>query len=232
VSAGQSLRLEQVTHVYPTPEGADQPLLSIDAWCFEPGQQVLLRGVSGSGKTTLLNIIAGLLQPTTGIISLGAQSIYALPEADRDRFRATFIGYAFQNHLLLPAWTALENVMLPLRFAGRFPQREWKPRATVLLERVGMHRHLNHRPRQLSTGQRLRVAIARALVNEPGLLLADEPTAALDSGAGETVISLMQEICAATQAILLVASHDPALSSHFSITLDLHQAHFPVMGTL
>jgi ABC-type lipoprotein export system ATPase subunit len=199
----------------------------IEQWCIEGGQQVLMRGVSGSGKTTLLNIMAGLLQPSSGEVYLGEQGLYQLAEAERDRFRAGQIGYAFQNHLLLPAWSALENVMLPLRFAGRFPEREWRSRATALLEQVGLGAYLDYRPRQLSTGQRLRVGIARALVNQPALVLADEPTAALDASAGEAVIRLLQGVCAESGATLILASHDPALDAYFPLQLQVQQARFP-----
>jgi putative ABC transport system ATP-binding protein len=186
----------------------------IPLWEIEAGQQVLLRGISGSGKTTLLNILAGLLRPTTGDVALGGKWLYALDEAGRDAFRRRTIGYVFQSHYLIPTLTAADNVGMPLAFGG-MAAAERRQRAGLMLERVGLDGHAGHRPAQLSVGQRLRVAIARAMVTEPALILADEPTAALDSGAAALVIDLLQSTCRERGATLLVASHDPSLDGRF-----------------
>ena len=196
-------------------------VLTMPNWTVDSGAQVLLRGISGSGKTTLLNILAGLLPPTAGSVWLDGQRIYDLPEARRDKLRAQRIGYVFQIHLLVPTLTALENVEMPLVFGGQSAAAQRRQQATALLGAVGLSEYLKHRPVQLSVGQRLRVSVARALVNRPALLLADEPTAALDPAAGETVMDLMQHLCRDAGTTLLVASHDPALESRFDQVVTL-----------
>jgi ABC-type lipoprotein export system ATPase subunit len=214
------LHLQSVEHRYSS--GA-QPVIAIAEWSLAAGQHVLVRGVSGSGKTTLFNIIAGLLRPTQGSVTVAGQSLYTLPEFRRDAFRARTIGYVFQNHHLLPALNALENVIMPLAFAGMSAAAR-RRRAQTLLEAVGLAQVMRQRPPQLSTGQRLRVAVARALANTPRLLLADEPTAALDAASAANVMDVIQSECRAQDALLLVASHDPALAPRFDSTLDLRGA--------
>jgi putative ABC transport system ATP-binding protein len=216
-----TLRVETLTHIYPVPNSAPRQVLNIPAWTLEDGAQALLRGVSGSGKTTLFNILSGLLTPTTGKVWIGEQSLYALPEAARDRFRARQIGYVFQMHNLIDSLSARQNVVMPLAYAGQLPATQWNQRADQLLTQVGLGEFVHYQPRQLSTGQRLRVAIARALANNPRLLLADEPTAALDEANGEQVITLLQSVCKAQNAVLIVASHDPALVERFPMVVDL-----------
>ncbi len=215
------LRVEALRHTYRGGQIEAREVLNIDQWALEPGQQALVRGVSGSGKTTLLNILAGLLTPTAGAACFEGQSLYTLGEAARDRFRATHIGYVFQMHHLMPSLTALENVIMPMAFARKYPRISWRQRAAALLEQVGLAEFTRHRPAQLSAGQRLRVVIARALANDPRLFLADEPTAALDSEASNIVMDLVQQSCRAHAAILVVASHDPSLTDRFSAVFDL-----------
>jgi putative ABC transport system ATP-binding protein len=213
------LRVENLSHTY---RGAEaRQVLTIGDWSLDAGAQVLLRGVSGSGKTTLFNVIAGLLRPTDGEVYHGDQALYRLPEEARDRFRARQVGYVFQNHHLVGSLTALENVVMPLAFARHAPRSTWHSRAHDLLVQVGLGEFVHSLPKRLSTGQRLRIAVARALANEPRLLLADEPTAALDEDAGAVVMDLLQTTCRANQAILLVASHDPALVTRFERVIDL-----------
>jgi ABC-type lipoprotein export system ATPase subunit len=202
-------------HTYHGTGVETRTVLDIDHWALEAGAHVLLRGVSGSGKTTLFNIIAGMLRPTHGVITLGEQPLYLLGEAARDRFRAAHIGYVFQTHQLMPGFSALENVTMPMMFAGTIAPGARAGRAHHLLEQVGLGAFIRHRPHQLSTGQRLRVAIARALANAPRLLLADEPTAALDPHGAAQAIELLQESCRQNQATLIIASHDPELNARF-----------------
>lgn len=209
------IRVEGVRHIYRGRGLEERTVLDIDHWQVLAGAQVLLRGISGSGKTTLLNVLAGLLPPTAGQVWLGEQMIYHLTEAQRDRLRAQRIGYVFQIHLLVPTLSALENVEMPLVFGGQRSAAQRRRQALELLENVGLAQFARHRPVQMSTGQRLRVAVARALVNRPALVLADEPTAALDSAAGRAVMDLMQQICREQGATLVVASHDPALNARF-----------------
>lgn len=217
------VRVEGVQHRYAEANGAARPVLNIPVWTWAAGSQTLLRGVSGSGKTTLFNILAGLLRPTGGAVVYDDLDLYAAPEGVRERFRARAIGYSFQSHHLLAALTAWENVLLPFRFAGRKLTSAERERAADLLEKLGLRDHQHRRPHQLSTGQRLRVAIARALVVEPRLLLADEPTAALDHASAAPVMTLMQTFCREHGATLIVASHDPAWADRFPTILDLHE---------
>mgnify|MGYP005835160513 CR=1 FL=1 len=214
--------LQQLRHTYTAPGLEARTVLEIDAWQAASGEQILLRGISGSGKTTLLNILAGLLPPTTGIVRYGAQSLYALHENERDRLRATTIGYIFQMHHLAPTLSAQENIEMPLIFGRKLSARERATRASKLLDSVGLRGFGRHRPVQLSTGQRLRVAVARALAAQPALVLADEPTAALDEQSSQAVMDLLQESCRCTNATLVVASHDPALTHRFDRVVDLH----------
>ncbi|WP_119072530.1 ABC transporter ATP-binding protein [Aggregatilinea lenta] len=208
-------------HVYKSPAGDSRTVLDIARWEVDGGQQILLRGVSGSGKTTLFNIAAGLLAPTEGTVTYDGQKLYALAPGERDRFRARHTGYIFQTHYLLAPLTALENVVMPMAFARKYPAGQWKRDARDLLGRVGLAEYAHYRPAQMSTGQRLRVAVARALANRPDVLLADEPTAALDAGAAQTVMDLVQAICRENGASLIVASHDPALAARFPLAVDL-----------
>lgn len=216
------IQIEQLRHTYVAPDLEARTVLDIDAWLASAGEQVLLRGVSGSGKTTLLNILAGLLPPTTGTVRLGEHMLYSLRESKRDRLRATTIGYIFQMHHLAPMLSTLENVEMPLVFGRTLRTGERRARARELLACVGLSDFERHRPMQLSSGQRLRVAVARALAAQPTLVLADEPTAALDIHAGEMVIDLLQTTCRGYGATLIVASHDPALATRFDRIVDLH----------
>lgn len=209
------IRVEGLRHTYHGRGLEARTVLDIVQWETAAGEQVLLRGISGSGKTTLLNVLSGLLPPTTGQVWLDEQMIYKLSEAQRDRLRAQRIGYVFQIHLLVPTLSAVENVEMPLVFAGQRSATLRRRQALDLLDKVGLADFARHRPVQLSTGQRLRVAVARALVNRPALVLADEPTAALDNSAGSKVMDLLQQICHEQAATLLVASHDPALNPRF-----------------
>ncbi|MBW7882669.1 MAG: ABC transporter ATP-binding protein [Caldilineaceae bacterium] len=215
------LRLDQLRHTYTAPDLAARTVLDIETWQVPSGDQVLLRGISGSGKTTLLNVLAGLLRPTAGTVWLGERSLYALSEVERDRLRAATIGYVFQMHHLVPTLSALENVEMPLVFGRSVPGHQRRARALEVLDRVGLVNYARYRPVQLSTGQRLRVAVARALASGPMLVLADEPTAALDMASAHMVMDLLQEECRERGATLIVASHDPSMNARFSHVVDL-----------
>lgn len=226
-----SVRIEQLTHTYQSAGLKPRTVLqAIESWHIEPGQHVLLQGVSGSGKTTLLNILTGLLPPTQGQVWFGEQAIYTLAEAVRDRFRSFKVGYIFQAHHLLPTLSALENVVMPMVFAENGTRPAQKQQAMLLLTELGLADFAHHRPVQLSSGQRLRVAIARALANQPALLLADEPTAALDEAAAREAIALLQESCRRQQAILIVASHDVSLAPQFDRVFDLRAGQLREVG--
>jgi putative ABC transport system ATP-binding protein len=221
-----NIRIDDLRYTYRRAHIEDRTVLDIAQWAVEAGTHVLLRGISGSGKTTLLNILAGLLPPTRGSVRINEQEIYRLTEAMRDRLRTQAIGYVFQTHLLVPTLSAAENVEMPLILAEMTRGVERRRRVMELLERVGLADFARHRPVQLSAGQRVRVAVARALVNQPQLLLADEPTAALDSANAKAIMELLHERARADSATLIVASHDPNLAAHFDRIYDLQ------MGTL
>jgi putative ABC transport system ATP-binding protein len=172
-----------------------------------PGEFVALVGPSGSGKTTLLAILAGLLRPTTGTVRIDGQDLHAMGEVERTRFRARSIGFAFQSNNLVPYLTARENVELMLRLNGQ-DGRENRRRAAELLERLGLGSRLNNYPEQLSGGQQQRVAIARALIHEPSVVLADEPTASLDTERAHQVVETFASLIHEQNRAGIMVTHD------------------------
>jgi ABC-type lipoprotein export system ATPase subunit len=206
------LVLENVRKSYFEPNGQRLPILDIDEFSLAPGEQVVLRGSSGCGKTTLLNCIAGLTTVDSGRIEVNGHDVTGLPEASRDRFRAQFIGFVFQTFNLLPAFSALENVMLGMTFTGGRPDAE---RARELLASVGLDHRLTHKPRALSVGEQQRVAVARALANRPVLLLADEPTANVDPAHQQQVIDLLRQACQRENISMLLVTHAPEIARQF-----------------
>ncbi|SEN09235.1 ABC transporter ATP-binding protein [Nitrosomonas marina] len=177
------------------------------------GEAVAIVGASGSGKSTLLGLLAGLDVPTSGKVHLDGTDIFALDEDSRAALRGKILGFVFQSFQLLPALTALENVMLPLELSGS-PSTD--SIAHKLLERVGLKMRLNHYPKQLSGGEQQRVAIARAFATDPKLLLADEPTGNLDSSTGKQIIELMFELNREHGTTLVLVTHDEELSQRCS----------------
>ena len=173
------------------------------------GEACAILGASGSGKTTLLALLAGLDVPTAGEVHINGNNLSALDEDGRARLRRNQVGFVFQSFQLLPALTALENVMLPLELAGNEGARE---KAAAWLARVGLAERLEHYPRQLSGGEQQRVAVARAFASEPRLLFADEPTGNLDSASGEEIISLMLALNRESRTTLLLVTHDEAIA--------------------
>ena len=206
------LLLENVRKSYREPNGEILSILDIERFSLEKGEQVVLRGRSGCGKTTLLNCIAGLTTVDEGRVLIDGQDIVRLQEVSRDRFRARHIGIVFQTFNLLPAFTALENVLLGMTFTGQKPDGK---RATKLLQDVGLGHRLTHKPSALSVGEQQRVAVARALSNQPALLLADEPTANVDPAHQQQVIDLMREACERENIAMLLVTHSPEVSSQF-----------------
>jgi putative ABC transport system ATP-binding protein len=205
------IRLDGVTKTYQA--GAPPALadLSLDV---AAGEVVAVMGPSGSGKSTLLNLIAGLDRPTAGTITVAGRRIDKLSESGLARFRARHVGIIFQFFNLLDDLTVQDNVLLPAQLAGA-SRRTARARAGQLLERMGIERHRDDYPARLSGGQRQRVAIARALVNSPDLLLADEPTGALDTATGLAIGRLLRELNADGQTLVLV-THDPALAERYA----------------
>jgi ABC-type lipoprotein export system ATPase subunit len=206
------VELQHVQKAYREPNGEPLPILDIEQFAVAAGEQVVIRGRSGCGKTTLLHAIAGLTPIDAGSITIGGLEITRLAEAGRDRFRARKIGYVFQSFNLLSAFTALENVMLGMTFTGQGKNRQ---RAIDLLGQVGLSHRLHHKPAALSVGEQQRVAVARALVNEPALLLADEPTANIDPGHQQQVVDLLREVCERERVALLLVTHSPEVSQQF-----------------
>ena len=177
------------------------------------GDFVALCGASGSGKTTLLHLLGGLDEPDQGSIHVGERDLVSMSKQAVARFRNWEIGFVFQAYHLLPELDALENVALPARMARR-PAAEAEARAKELLARVGLGQRMEHRPNELSGGEQQRVAIARALINEPRLVLADEPTGNLDSATGEVIISLLADLHKEEEVTWIVATHDEKGAAH------------------
>lgn len=177
------------------------------SFSVEPGEFVALLGPSGSGKTTMLAMMAGLLRPTNGSIVIGGQDLTHMNEAKRTRFRASSIGFAFQSNNLVPFLTALENVELMLRLNGRL-NRKGREQARELLARLGLGDRLKSHPSQLSGGQQQRVAIARALIHDPNIVLADEPTASLDTERANQVVQTFADLIHERQRAGIMVTHD------------------------
>ena len=206
--SGDVIRIDGVTKAYQT--GAPPALADITLR-VAAGEVAAIMGPSGSGKSTLLNLIAGLDRPTTGTVTVAGQRIDALSESALARFRARHVGIIFQFFNLLDDLTVVDNVLLPAQLAGASRGRA-RVRACELLDRMGLAAHRDAYPARLSGGQRQRVAIARALVNSPELLLADEPTGALDTATGQEIGRLLSDLNAAGQTLVLI-THDPALAA-------------------
>jgi ABC-type lipoprotein export system ATPase subunit len=206
------LHLSEVKKSYRLPDGSPLPVLDVPQWQVEAGEQVVLVGRSGCGKTTLLHVIAGISRPDSGRVRIDDWEITLFSEAESDRFRADRIGYVFQTFNLLPGFTALENVLLAMRFTGKPTDRR---RARELLERVGLGHRVKHRPPMLSVGEQQRVAVARALANKPKILLADEPTANIDAGNQQQVLDLLSEACREEKVALVMVTHSPEVARQF-----------------
>jgi putative ABC transport system ATP-binding protein len=175
------------------------------------GQFLAIMGRSGSGKSTFLNLVGGLDQPTSGTIRLDGQEVTSLPEAKLTLIRRQKVGFIFQQFNLIPTLTALENVMLPLRYAG-LQRGEQRRRAQELLGMVGMAERMSHRPAELSGGEQQRVAIARALANHPTLILADEPTGELDTTTARQIMDLLWELNREVGQTFIIVTHDPQIA--------------------
>ena len=214
-----ALRLTDVQKAYRQPGGDPLPVLDVPSFAVPAGEQLALVGPSGGGKTTLLNVIAGITPPDSGRVEVGGVDITRLPEAGRDRFRAERIGIVFQSFNLLPAFSALENVLLGMAFTSKAS----RTRAEELIDAVGLSDRRHARPGQLSVGQQQRVAVARALANSPQLMLADEPTASVDLANQTRIVELIREQCRRENVALLVITHDDSLAAEFDRRVELRE---------
>jgi putative ABC transport system ATP-binding protein len=203
------LAAERLGKQVSSPEGT-LAILSDVSLEIARGETVAIMGASGAGKSTLLALLAGLDEPTSGIVRLAGNELTALDEDGRAAVRARHVGFVFQSFHLVPSLTALENVMLPLELTGRADARST---AREVLGRVGLAERVGHYPRQLSGGEQQRVAIARAFVTRPDVLFADEPTGNLDTATGERIMDLLFGLNSATGATLVLVTHDKALAS-------------------
>jgi predicted ABC-type transport system involved in lysophospholipase L1 biosynthesis ATPase subunit len=185
------------------------------------GEKVFLCGASGSGKTTLLYILGGLEKPTNGDVFVSGKPLYGSSSNERARIRNMELGFVFQNYHLLPELTALENVTLPSLIGGKVSQ----DRGRELLGRVGLAERLSHLPTELSGGEQQRVALARALINDPEIILADEPTGNLDAATGQQIMDLLFQVVAETSKTLLVVTHDANLAARGDRKLFIKEGH-------
>ena len=219
---------------YPTPRG-ELTILDGISLTLERGNAVAIMGPSGSGKSTLLYVLGALEPPTAGRIALDGQDPYALGERAQAAFRNERIGFVFQDHSLLPQCSVLENVLAPTLVAAKAADGAGtdgagtpEDRARSLLARVGLGDRFDHRPGELSGGEKQRAALARALIRNPTLLLCDEPTGNLDRGSADAVASLLLELHAAARTILVVVTHSPALAERFPVCYEMNQGKLEV----
>jgi lipoprotein-releasing system ATP-binding protein len=218
------LNVDNVTKSYPTPRG-ELAILTGISLSLKRGDAIAIMGPSGSGKSTLLYLLGALEPPSSGRVTLDGADPYALGEREQAAFRNRHIGFIFQDHSLLPQCSVLENVLTPTLAApadesGTTAQDDER-RARALLDRVGLGQRLDHRPGELSGGEKQRAAVARALIRDPTLILCDEPTGNLDRASADAVASLLLDLHAASQTILVVVTHSAALAERFSIRYEM-----------
>ncbi len=207
---------------YPPRAGTEPFTLSLPSWTVRRGERTALFGPSGCGKSTLLNLLAGVLVPSSGSLKVQGRELAGLSEGDRRAWRIQHLGFIFQDFPLVEYLDARENVLLPYRLNSALSlDASARQRASGLLEGLGLGGKLARRPEELSQGERQRVAIARALVTEPGLLLADEPTAGLDPDRSTQVMELLESLCEERGLTLLLVTHDPRLLARFPRTLSV-----------
>lgn len=208
------LTADNVSKSYSTPRG-ELPILDGVSLTLDRGQAAAIMGPSGSGKSTLLYILGALEPPTSGTVALEGKNPYALGERDQAAFRNEHIGFVFQDHSLLPQCSVLENVLAPTLVATGSGRGDDEQRARQILDQVGLSNRLDHRPGELSGGEKQRAAIARALIRNPTLLLCDEPTGNLDVSIAESVADLLLDLHKQHNNILVVVTHSPALAARF-----------------
>lgn len=223
------LEVKNLTKQYPTAHGV-LPILTDITFTLNRGDSASIMGPSGSGKSTLLYVLGALEPPSTGTVTLDGQNPFDLDDRETAAFRNTRVGFVFQDHLLLPQCTVLENVLVPT-LVGE-PEANATERALRLIEQVGLRERVDHRPAELSGGERQRVALARALIQSPPLLLCDEPTGNLDRDSAEAVAALLFELHRQQSTILVIVSHNVELASRCALRYRLsHQRLEPVDGS-
>lgn len=205
-----AVAVERLARTYGKGDGVVTALSGVDA-SFARGSFTAVMGPSGSGKSTLLQLAAGLDEPTAGRVVLGGTDLGRLSETARTKLRRSRIGFVFQAFNLVGALTVEENILLPLRLAGRRPDRAW---LAAVIERVGLSHRLNHRPAELSGGQQQRVAIARALATRPEVIFCDEPTGALDTRSAAEVLALLRAAVDEHGRTIIMVTHDPVAASY------------------
>jgi putative ABC transport system ATP-binding protein len=194
---------------------------------FYPGEYVAIMGQSGSGKSTMLNLLGCLDKPTSGNYYLGGRDVSKLSDDETSEVRSRYIGFIFQSYNLIQQYTVTENIQLPLTYQGSGEiTAAYQQRTLDLARMVGLHDRLDHRPNQLSGGQQQRVAIARALVNDPHVILADEPTGNLDSHTGADIIELLHSLRAERQATFVMATHDASIAARAPRVLEMVDGQF------
>ncbi|MCH4293757.1 lipoprotein-releasing ABC transporter ATP-binding protein LolD [Shewanella sp. 3B26] len=213
------LRAENVSKTYREAKLETQVLSGVDL-TVSRGEQLAIVGSSGSGKSTLLHILGTLDKPSEGKVFLDGEDLYAMSASRQAEVRNANLGFIYQFHHLLPEFSAIENVAMPARIAGVDRQTAFG-RAEALLDRVGLSHRLGHSPAELSGGERQRVAIARALINEPKLVLADEPTGNLDAKSGDAVYGLIRELAASLGTAFVVVTHDSGLAARMDRQLSM-----------
>jgi lipoprotein-releasing system ATP-binding protein len=221
------LEISNVTKRYPTPRGPLTVLAGVSLG-LNRGEAAAIMGPSGSGKSTLLYIAGGLEPPTAGAVTLDGVNPYEVSEKDLAAFRNQAIGFVFQDHCLLPQCSVLENVLVPTLVAK--DRAGYPARARELLRQVGLEDRLDHRPAELSGGEKQRVALARALILRPRLLLCDEPTGNLDEASAEMVAALLLELHRRQETILILVTHNPALAARFGKRYELRHANLHPAG--
>ena len=229
-----SLAVVSVSKSYPTPRGP-LSVLSDVSFTLEPGQAAAITGPSGSGKSTLLYILGALEPPSSGTVTLGGRDPFSLTPAQLADFRNQQLGFVFQDHCLLPQCSVIENVLVPTLVAGRATRAGAGDRgaqARELLGQVGLADRLEHRPGELSGGEKQRVAIARALIHQPRLMLCDEPTGNLDQASASTVAALLLDLHRRHQNILIVVTHSERLASEFPIRFEINAGRLALAGRL
>jgi ABC-type lipoprotein export system ATPase subunit len=226
------LELKNVSKTYGAPGGGEEVRVLQNADLeAEAGDSVAIIGPSGSGKSTILNIIGALDRADGGEVLVESRNIAQLAEADLAAYRNSTVGFIFQLHHLLPQCTVLENVLVPTLAAPKGESAAHRARAEELLESVGLSHRLHHRPGELSGGERQRVAVARALINRPKLLLADEPTGALDRASASKLIDLLAELNRTQNVTLIMVTHAPDLARRMARVLELRDGRLEALAS-